>query len=59
MCAITLADARAADLTAAMLEQGYLINNTSAHTVRFLPPLVIEPADIDGLLGALRTVLSA
>ena len=59
MCAITLADARAADLTAAMLEQGYLINNTSAHTVRFLPPLVIEPADIDGLLGALRAVLSA
>jgi acetylornithine aminotransferase len=59
MCAIDLADPRAGDVTAAMLDQGYLVNNTSAHTVRFLPPLVIDPEDIAGLLGALRTVLAA
>jgi predicted acetylornithine/succinylornithine family transaminase len=58
MCGISLADPIAADVTAAMLERGFLINNTSAHDVRFLPPLVIEPADLDGLLLALQTVLT-
>jgi len=59
MCGIDLPVARAADVTAAMLEAGYLINNTSAETLRFLPPLVIDESDLDGLVAALGTVLAA
>ena len=59
MCAIDVADPRAGELTEAMLQQGYLVNNTSAHTLRFLPPLVIEDEDLAGLVASLRAVLSA
>jgi acetylornithine aminotransferase len=57
MCAIDLPLPRAADLVADLLEAGYLANNTSVRTVRFLPPLVIEDEDLDGLVSALRAVL--
>jgi len=59
MCGIDLPDPRAAEVTAAMLESGYLINNTSAQTLRFLPPLVIDDEDLAGLVSTLRRVLSA
>ena len=59
MCGIDLPDPRAAEVTAAMLESGYLINNTSAQTLRFLPPLVIDDEDLSGLVSTLRKVLSA
>jgi acetylornithine/N-succinyldiaminopimelate aminotransferase len=59
MCGIDLPDPRAAEVTAAMLESGYLINNTSAQTLRFLPPLVIDDEDLAGLVATLRRVLSA
>ncbi len=59
MCAIDLPQPRAAEVTAAMLDAGYLINNTSAQTLRFLPPLVIEDEDLAGLVAALRAVLVA
>jgi acetylornithine/N-succinyldiaminopimelate aminotransferase len=58
MCAIDLPDERAAEVTAAMLEHGYLVNNTSARTLRFLPPLVIDDEDLAGLATTLRTVLA-
>lgn len=57
MCAIDLPTARAADVVDAMLAEGYLINNTTARTLRFLPPLVISAGQVDGLLAALRRVL--
>jgi len=59
MCGIDLPEPRAAEATAAMLEAGYLINNTSAHTLRFLPPLVVDDEDLAGLLVGLRSVLAA
>jgi len=59
MCGIDLPEPRAAEVTAAMLDAGFLINNTSAHTVRFLPPLVIDDEDLAGLLATLRSVLAA
>jgi acetylornithine/succinyldiaminopimelate/putrescine aminotransferase len=59
MCGIDLPEPRAAEVTAAMLESGYLINNTSAQTLRFLPPLVIDDEDLAGLVSTLRRVLSA
>jgi predicted acetylornithine/succinylornithine family transaminase len=59
MCGIDLPTPRAADVTAAMLDAGYLINNTSAYTLRFLPPLVIDDEDLAGLVSALQTALAA
>ena len=59
MCAIDLPTERAADIVDVMLERGYLVNNTTAFTLRFLPPLVIDSDDIDGLLANLRQALSA
>ena len=57
MCAIDLPRARAAEAVDALLARGYLANNTSPRTVRFLPPLVIEQEDLDGLIAALRDCL--
>ncbi len=57
MCAIDLPRARAAEAVDAMLERGYLVNNTTPRTLRFLPPLVIDQEDLDGLVGALRDCL--
>jgi acetylornithine/N-succinyldiaminopimelate aminotransferase len=59
MCAIELADPRGADVVQAMLDRGFLLNNTSATTVRFLPPLVITGDELAKALAALRDVLSA
>jgi acetylornithine/N-succinyldiaminopimelate aminotransferase len=59
MCAIDLPQARAAAAVEALLGEGYLANNTSARTIRFLPPLVIDREDLDGLVAALRRVLPA
>lgn len=57
MCAIDLPRARAAEAVDALLARGYLANNTSARTLRFLPPLVIDQEDLDGLIVALRDCL--
>jgi len=58
MCAIDLPRPRAAEAVAGLLEAGYLANNTSARTLRFLPPLVVEETDLDGLVAALGEVLA-
>ena len=57
MCAIDLPRARAAEAVDALLTAGFLANNTTERTLRFLPPLVIDEADLDALLAALREVL--
>jgi acetylornithine/N-succinyldiaminopimelate aminotransferase len=59
MCAIDLPRPRAAEVVEAMLQEGFLVNNTSARTVRMLPPLVIDGEDLDALVVALRRVLTA
>jgi acetylornithine/N-succinyldiaminopimelate aminotransferase len=41
------------------LEAGFLINCTQDKTLRFLPPLIIETAHVDALIGALRPILAA
>ena len=43
----------------ALLEQRMVINATGPTTVRFLPPLVITPAEIDDAVGRMRALLSA
>jgi predicted acetylornithine/succinylornithine family transaminase len=57
MCAIEFAEPRGADVVSAMLDRGFLVNNTSATTVRFLPPLVITGDELTNALNALRDVL--
>ena len=58
MCAIDLPDDRGAAVVQAMLERGFLVNNTSARTVRFLPPLVITGDELTNALVALEDVLT-
>ena len=45
------------DVVAAMLAEGFVINATGPHTLRFLPPLICGEADIDRLVQALARVL--
>jgi len=59
MCAIDLPDDRGAQVVGDMLERGFLVNNTSARTVRFLPPLVVTGDELSTVLAALRDVLAA
>ena len=59
MCAIELNEPKGGDVVLAMLERGFLVNNTSATTIRFLPPLVITGDELTNALGALRDVLTA
>lgn len=59
MLGLDLPRARAAEVVEGMLAAGFLINNTSARTVRMLPPLVIGEDDLDALLAALRTTVAA
>ena len=60
MCAIDLPEPRAAEVTAAMLEAGYLINNTSAHDrCASCRRWSIDDEDLAGLVAALRSVLAA
>lgn len=58
MLGLDLPRPRAAEVVQGMLEAGFLINNTSARTIRMLPPLVIGDDDLDALLGALRRTVS-
>jgi acetylornithine/N-succinyldiaminopimelate aminotransferase len=40
------------------LEAGFLINCTQEKVLRFLPPLIIEKAQVDALMAALRPILA-
>lgn len=41
------------------LEEGFLLNATGDHTLRFLPPLIITKKEIDQLVAALPDLISA
>ena len=45
------------DIVAKMLDAGFVINATGPHTLRFLPPLICERADVDAMVDALARVL--
>jgi predicted acetylornithine/succinylornithine family transaminase len=42
----------------ALLEQRLVVNATGPTTLRFLPPLIVEEAQIDDALGRIRTLLA-
>ena len=50
--------APAAEVVAAALEERIILNNTSATTLRFLPPLMVEAGMIDRVIEFLRTALA-
>ncbi|MFW6023053.1 MAG: aspartate aminotransferase family protein [Halanaerobiaceae bacterium] len=57
MLALQLSDELSAkDITMKLFEKGFLINAVKEHTLRFLPPLVIEHDDIDRLIEALDEI---
>ncbi len=43
----------------ALLEQRLVVNATGPETIRLLPPLIVEEAEIDDALGRLRSALGA
>jgi len=58
MLALELKSEEAARKTIDMArERGYLINRTAGKVLRFVPPLIIEKKDIDGLAGTLDQIL--
>jgi acetylornithine aminotransferase len=38
------------------MERGFLINCTQEHTLRFIPPLIIQKKEIDALIACLDSV---
>lgn len=56
-CDLDDAAGDAHDIVARALAAGAVINATGAHTLRFLPPLVCEEADVDSLIEILSGVL--
>lgn len=60
MCAADLdKNISAADVVAAGLDSGLLLNNTGLHTLRFLPPLICSQADVDILAERLGSILAS
>ncbi len=57
-CDLDDAAGDAHDVVARALGAGAVINATGAHTLRFLPPLVCEEADVDNLIEILSDVLA-
>ena len=57
-CDLDDAAGDAHDVVARALGAGAVINATGAHTLRFLPPLVCEEANVDSLIEILSDVLA-
>lgn len=58
MRAFDLAQPRAQDIMDRALEQGVLITNAGPSTIRFVPPLIVQPADLDEALDKLDVAMS-
>ncbi|MEK6535879.1 MAG: aminotransferase class III-fold pyridoxal phosphate-dependent enzyme, partial [Actinomycetota bacterium] len=58
MLAVDLPQPVAADIVAEALKNHIILNNTSANTIRFLPPLVVEEGMIEAVVEFLQTALS-
>lgn len=57
-CDLDEAAGDAHDVVAKMLDAGFVINATGAHTLRFLPPLICGEAEADALVDGLTKVLA-
>lgn len=59
MLAIDLPEPEAAAVVAEALRKKIILNNTSANTIRFLPPLIVEEGMMEAVVEFLQTALSA
>jgi acetylornithine aminotransferase/acetylornithine/N-succinyldiaminopimelate aminotransferase len=59
MRAFDLAEARAQDIMDRAMEQGVLITNAGPSTIRFVPPLIIQKAEIDEAIEKVDAALAA
>ncbi|MGB9376251.1 MAG: hypothetical protein WCB04_01935, partial [Mycobacteriales bacterium] len=57
--AVLLAAPVAADVEAALRQQGFLVNAVAPDALRLAPPLVITDVDLDAFVSALRAALDA
>lgn len=51
-------DLSAKEITAQLFERGFLVNAVKEHTLRFLPPLVVEKEDMDLLIKNIREIIA-
>jgi len=51
-------DLSAKELTQQLFERGFLVNAVKEHTLRFLPPFVVEKEDIDLLIENIKDIIS-
>ena len=58
MCACDLDEADANQVVLEGLGKGLVLNATGPHTLRFLPPLVCERADVDVLIEKIAGLIS-
>lgn len=58
MRAFDLAEPRAQDIMDRALEQGVLITNAGPSTIRFVPPLIVQQADLDEAIAKLDAALA-
>jgi acetylornithine aminotransferase len=56
---LDLAAARSAEVTAAALEHGFIINNPTPERIRLAPPLVLTREDAEAFLAAWPAILDA
>ncbi len=54
---LDLAEERSADVFAAALEAGFIVNNPTPARIRLAPPLVLTEADVAAFLGAWPSIL--
>ncbi len=59
MRAFDLAEPRAQDIMDRALEQGVLITNAGPSTIRFVPPLIVQQADLDEAIEKLDAALAS
>ncbi|MGZ3664689.1 MAG: acetylornithine/succinylornithine family transaminase [Ktedonobacterales bacterium] len=59
MRAFDLAEPRAQEIMDRALERGLFITNAGASTIRMVPPLIIQPAEIDEAVAKLDEALAA
>ncbi len=57
MLALQLKEEVAEDAAAAALDRGLVINNIGRDVLRFLPPLLVGPFEVDALLEGLEAIL--
>ena len=54
---LDLGEAKSAEVTAAALEAGFIVNNPTPERIRLAPPLVLTDADADAFLAAWPAIL--